>query len=143
MALFRMPATSAAHLPVVFRVAGDLPSFQILRRNQGAHNGRGALRARASGDESLQVPAEAVDHLVLLGELVVDLLRLIARALEGGAGAEVVVDRSFVVVAELHHHKVAWLQHREGLCPSGSAQIGAAAEPATARLTTLILAASK
>jgi len=32
-------------------------------------------------------------------------------------GAEIVVDRSFVVVAELHHHKVALLQHREDSVP--------------------------
>jgi len=63
---FRTAATSAAHA-VVLRVGRSclLPDL----RESGNTRWGGALGARV-GDESFQVPAEAVDHLVLPGELV-------------------------------------------------------------------------
>jgi pyrrolidone-carboxylate peptidase len=64
------------------------------------------------------------------GDGVIDLLRLLAHALQGAARARRIVERAAIVVAELDQDEIARLQHFEQAVPMALRQIGAAAASA-------------
>ena len=111
--------------PVNVRLAADAVALPDFARDEGEDDGGGAVLAGLV-DDLAQIPAVGVDGFVLMGDGVVDVTRVFAVAGKGAAGASEVVERTVVVMAELHQNEVAGMEEGEDGGPV-ALQVGAAA----------------
>ena len=110
--------------------------FPEVADGEGEDDGRGTL-GLGVGNHFAEIPTEGVHDFVLLGDDVVDRLRLVAdagdgaaRATGGGRNGCVFVDGTGVVVAKLNEDKVAGFEVGEELIPNALSDEGAAAAAA-------------
>ena len=128
----------AGPLAIPSGAAFDASLLPDIADGQREQDGSRPLRLRV-GDHLAEVPAEGVYDLMLLGEEVVDFLRLVAEPGERAARPALVVDRAAIVVTELDQDEIAGLHAFKQAVPEPLGDERPAAPPSAGEVDDLEL----